>query len=70
MSFGLKISGRTKSLQNRMQEIDEYIYNHDVECYAIIDDDETEYSKEYIKRVTLVDSSKGFTNQKIKWNNK
>ena len=69
-SFGLNISGRTKSLQNRMQEIDEYISNHDISCYSIIDDDENEYSKEYLKKVTLIDSDKGFSNQKIKWNQK
>ena len=34
-SFGLAINGRTKDLQNRMQEIDEYIRVHDIKIYAI-----------------------------------
>ena len=68
--FGLSINGRTRNLQNRMQEIDEYISSHDVKKYAIFDDDPNEYSKEYLKRVSLINSETGFTaaqSKNVKW---
>ncbi|MBQ0052207.1 MAG: hypothetical protein KBT11_09140, partial [Treponema sp.] len=69
--FGVKINGRTRTLQNRMQEIDDYIENHEIDCYAIIDDDPNEYSADYLKKVSLIDSKTGFTEaqgKKVKWN--
>lgn len=59
--FGIKIIGRTKSLQNRIHEIEEYIESHEVDYYAIVDDDPAEYNKEYLKKVTLIDAASGFT---------
>lgn len=66
--YGFKITGRTKSLENRMQEIDEFILNHEVYSYAIIDDDQNEYTNSYLKKVTLINPVTGFVSQKIKWN--
>lgn len=69
--FGIKINGRTRTLQNRMQEINDYIVNHEMEYYVIIDDDPAEYSEDYLKKVLLIDSGTGFTEvqgKKIKWN--
>lgn len=60
-AFGLSINGRTRKLQNRMEEIDEYISSHEVEKYVIFDDDPNEYSKEYLKKVSLIDAETGFT---------
>lgn len=68
--FGLAIYGRTRNMQNRMLEIDEYLSSHDVEKYAIIDDDPNEYNKDYLKKVSLIDFETGFTasqSKKIKW---
>ena len=70
--FGLAINGRTKNLQNRMQEIDEYIKAHDIKKYAIFDDDPNEYNREYLKKVSLINAETGFTvsqANKVKWNN-
>ena len=53
-----------------MLEIDEYLSSHDVEKYAIIDDDQNEYNKDYLKKVSLIDSETGFTasqSKKLKW---
>lgn len=69
-SFGLAINGRTKDLQNRMQEIDEYIRVHDIKIYAIFDDDPNEYNSEYLKKVSLINSDTGFTasqSKNVKW---
>lgn len=69
--FGVVISGRTKDLSNRMAEIDDYIRSHELCAYAVIDDDVNEYSAEYMKKVTLIDSVTGFTKRdgrRIKWN--
>lgn len=69
--FGIKINGRTRTLQNRMQEINDYIAKHEMEYYAIIDDDSAEYSADDLKKVLLIDSRTGFTEaqgKKIKWN--
>ena len=62
-TFNITISGRTKNLSNRMNEIDEYLKTHDVSTFAVIDDDKNEYSSEYLKKVTLIDSNKGFLPQ-------
>lgn len=70
-AHGIKICGRTRNLQNRMQEINDFIESHDVGRYAIIDDDPAEYTKFYLKKVTLIDAETGFTEEqekKIKWN--
>lgn len=67
--YGINIDGRTKALNHRMQEIDEYIRTHEVSTYAIIDDDPAEYTESYITKVTLINARTGFCeNQKIKWN--
>ncbi len=69
--FGVAIYGRTKDLSNRMAEIDDYLSNHETDLYAIVDDDINEYSPEYSKKVTLVNSDNGFTKRdckRIKWN--
>ena len=70
-AFGVTIYGRTKDLSNRMAEIDDYLSNHETDLYAIVDDDINEYSPEYSKKVTLVNSDNGFTKRdckRIKWN--
>lgn len=70
-AYGLAISGRTRDLANRMAEIDDYLGKHEVAEYAVVDDDRQEYSPEYMKKVTLIDSTEGFTlrdGKRIKWN--
>ena len=50
---------------------DDYLSNHETDLYAIVDDDIHEYSPEYSKKVTLINSDNGFTKRdckRIKWN--
>lgn len=61
--YGLSIFGRTKSLNNRVEEIQEYISSHEVNSYLIIDDDSNEYTKEYLKKVSLINAETGFTKE-------
>ncbi|MBQ3801132.1 MAG: hypothetical protein II837_12650 [Treponema sp.] len=54
-----------------MAEIDDYLTGHEVAEYAVVDDDRQEYSPEYLKKVTLIDSAVGFTlrdGKRIRWN--
>ena len=70
-AYGFSISGRTRDLANRMAEIDDYLTGHEVAEYAVVDDDRQEYSPEYLKKVTLIDSAVGFTlrdGKRILWN--
>ena len=70
-AYGFAISGRTRVFANRMAEIDDYLNNHEVAEYAVVDDDRQEYSLDFLKKVTLIDSTEGFTlkdGKRIKWN--
>lgn len=69
--YNVSILGRTKDLGNRIAEINDYLQNHEVESYAVIDDDLAEYTREYLKKVSLINAGAGFTEndeKKIKWN--
>lgn len=70
-AYNVSLLGRTKDLGNRIAEINDYLQNHEVESYAVIDDDPAEYTDEYLQKVSLINAETGFTEKngkKIKWN--
>lgn len=69
--YNVSLFGRTKDFGNRIAEINDYLQNHKVESYAVIDDDPDEYTRKYLKKVSLINADTGFTEKdgmKIKWN--
>lgn len=51
---------------NRQKEIIDYLQNHSVDYFAIVDDDESEYKNFAIGGVYLVNAESGFAASDIK----
>ncbi len=67
---GCSIFGRTRDLGNRQKEIIDYLQNHSVDYFAIVDDDESEYKDFVLGGVYLVNAESGFAASdimRVKW---
>lgn len=63
--FGIEIVGRTKDLNNRADEIRDYIKSHEVNKWIILDDDKEEYDKT-TDNLYLVNCKTGLTTKDVK----
>ena len=63
---GCSIFGRTKDLGNRQKEIIDYLQNHSIDYFAIVDDDESEYNDFALGGLYLVNAEFGFAASDIK----
>ena len=64
--YGCSVFSRTKDFGNRQKEILEYLKNHPVDYYVIIDDDDSEYEDFELTGIYIIDAETGFSEKDIK----
>lgn len=60
----IEILGRTRSLNNRQQEIEDYITTRNIKHYIILDDDKSLYSD--IEHLYIINPKTGITDKDVK----
>ena len=63
--YGIVLNGRVKNLNNRTDEIKEYIDTYQIKRFLILDDDKMEFLNGILPNTYFVDGKKGLTEQDV-----
>lgn len=64
--YNIEIIGRTSNLNDRTNEIKEYMIKHNVNNYIILDDDIREFKSGRLDKTEIIDNKTGLTDKDVK----